>query len=72
MVKPKVEKETFKINLPEGSAILFRKKRRATIIKNNRFTKWFDFRKYNKMLCEHVYMHFCQNCPLYLCNRRAI
>lgn len=27
---------------------------------------------YDKLLCNHVYMGFCQNCPQYKCRKRRV
>jgi len=34
--------------------------------------KFVSHRGYDKLLCNHVYMGFCQNCPQYRCRRRKV
>jgi hypothetical protein len=34
--------------------------------------KFVRHRGYDKMLCNHVYRHFCPDCPQYECERRRI
>jgi hypothetical protein len=35
-------------------------------------TKFVSHRGYDKLLCEHVYFGFCQDCPQYRCRKRRI
>jgi hypothetical protein len=35
-------------------------------------TKFVAHRGYDQLLCNHVYMEFCQNCPQYRCRKRRI
>ncbi|MCJ7761546.1 hypothetical protein MUP59_10485 [Candidatus Bathyarchaeota archaeon] len=34
--------------------------------------KFVSHRGYDKLLCEHVYMRFCPNCPQTECGRRRV
>ena len=34
--------------------------------------KFVAHRGYDKLLCSHVYMGFCPNCPQYRCRKRRI
>jgi 2-keto-3-deoxy-L-rhamnonate aldolase RhmA len=34
--------------------------------------KFVVHRGYDALLCNHVYMRFCQNCPQYRCRKRRI
>jgi len=34
--------------------------------------KFVAHRGYDALLCNHVYMGFCQNCPQYKCRKRRI
>jgi len=34
--------------------------------------KFVAHRGYDKLLCNHVYMGFCPNCPQYRCGKRRI
>jgi len=34
--------------------------------------KFVAFRGYDKLLCNHVYMGFCPNCPQYKCRKRRV
>jgi hypothetical protein len=34
--------------------------------------KFISHRGYDALLCNHVYMGFCQNCPQHKCRKRRI
>jgi len=38
----------------------------------DRAVKFVAHRGYDRLLCDHVYFRFCQDCPQYECDRRSV